>query len=143
MTRPEFHALRKGDAVPVFTFSVSADEVHAYLDATGGSAEVWGRAVPPLALAALTLAGLMDEIPLPAGAVHVSQELESVQAVEHGDMVEARLTIAQQSVRQGTNVVVFAIELWTDAGVALRGRTTVMAPLPSGNEGVLAAGPRA
>ncbi len=140
MTRPEFHALRRGDAVPVFTFSVSAEEVRAYLDATGGSADVWVHYVPPLALAALTLAGLMDEIPLPAGAVHVSQDLESVRAVKHGEPVEARLTIAQQSVRQGTNVVVFAIELRTASGAALQGRTTVMAPMQDTNEAAQSTG---
>jgi len=143
MTKPEFHALRRGHAVPVFMFSVSTEEVRAYLDATGASADVWVHYVPPLALGALTLAGLMDEIPLPAGAVHVSQELESMRAVKHGESIEARLTIAQQSVRQGTNVVVFAIELRTASGIALQGRTTVMAPIQDASESAQGVGPRA
>ena len=130
MTKPEFHALRRGDAIPPFSFRVSAADVRAYLDATGCNKHAWKHAVPPHALAALTLAGLMDEVPLPAGAVHTAQELESIRAVEHDEPIEAWLTIAQQSVRQGTNVVVFAIELRGDDGVALRGRTTVMAPAP-------------
>jgi hypothetical protein len=139
MVEPEFHALRRGNTLPVFEFCVSAAEVRDYLGAMGSDADVWCHAVPPLALAAHTLAGLMETVPLPAGAVHVAQELESVREVEHGALVEARLSIAQQSVRQGTNVVVFAIELRARDEVVLRGRTTVMAPNED-NEGVLAMG---
>jgi hypothetical protein len=87
--------------------------------------------VPPLALAALTLAGLMDQVPLPPGAVHVAQELESVAAVRHDETVEAQLSIAQQSVRQRTNVVVFALEVRREGRTVLRGRSTVMAPSPT------------
>jgi hypothetical protein len=86
--------------------------------------------VPPLALGALTLAGLMEEMPLPPGALHAGQEFEFLGAVVHGEAVEAQLSVAQQSERQGANIVVFASELRCGERVVLRGRTTVMAPLP-------------
>jgi hypothetical protein len=131
MTRPEFHALRRGEVLPPFSLCVSGEEVREYIEATGGDPAVWCHTVPPLALAALTLAGLMDQVPLPPGAVHVAQELESVAAVRHDETVEAQLSIAQQSVRQGTNVVVFALEVRREGRTVLRGRSTVMAPSPT------------
>ncbi len=132
MSHPiDFHALRRGDALPAITFSVSAEEARAYLDATGAAAEVWGDTVPPLALGALTLAGLMRKMPLPPGALHGGQEFEFLGAVAHGETVEAHLTVAQQSERQGTNIVVFASELQCGERVVVRGRTTVMAPAPA------------
>ena len=58
MTQPDFHEFRRGDAVPVFHFSVSAEEARAYLDATGDAhATLWTETVPPLAAGALLLAG--------------------------------------------------------------------------------------
>ncbi len=135
MTKPDFHLLRRGDALRPYSVQVTADEVRAYLAATGAGIGPWRANVPPLALEALLLAGLMDEVPLPDGAVHVAQEVESVAAVSHGEPVEARLTIAQQSVRQGTNVVVFASEVWSGDRIVMRGRSTVMAPMPALAEG--------
>jgi acyl dehydratase len=108
--------------------SVSADEARAYLEATGEPLEAWGDVVPPLALGALTLAGLLDEIPPPMGAVHTGQEYEFLGAVHYGAALEARLTVALQGERHGTNVVVFASELRCGERVVVRGRTVVVAP---------------
>jgi hypothetical protein len=125
----DFHSLRRGDVLPSFTFAVSSDEVRAYLAATGESDASWSTSVPPLALGALTLAGLMEEMPLPPGALHGGQEFEFLGTVAQGEQVEARLTVAQQSERAGTNIVVFASELRCGERVVQRGRATVMAPV--------------
>lgn len=130
----DFHALRRSDALPAITFTVSTEEARAYLDATGEAAEAWGEIVPPLALGALTLAGLMERMPLPPGALHGGQEFEFLGAVAHGEAIEAQLSVAQQSERQGTNIVVFASELHCGERVVVRGRTTVMAPVPAVSE---------
>jgi hypothetical protein len=119
---------------------VSAEEARAYLAATGEALETWGELVPPLALGALTLAGLMEAMPLPPGALHGSQEFDFLGAVAHGEAVEAQLTVAQQSVRQGTNIVVFASELRCGERVVQRGRATVVAPA-AGSGDAAAAGP--
>lgn len=126
----DFHSLRRGDALPALSFAVTRGDVRAYLAATGEGAEHWAAVVPPLALGALTLAGLMEEMPLPSGALHAGQEFEFLSPVTPGEPIEARLTVAQQSERQGANIVVFASELLCGARTVLRGRTTVMAPLP-------------
>ncbi len=125
----DFHALRRGDILPPIVFAATSEDVRAYLDATGESPALWGETVPPLALGALALAGLMAEMPLPPGALHAGQEFEFLGAVAHGQRVEARVTVAQQSERQGSNIVVFASELRCGERAVLRGRTTVMAPV--------------
>jgi hypothetical protein len=127
----DFYSLRRGDVLPSLTFAIGSEEVRAYLAATGEGSEVWEQVVPPLALGARTLAGLMEEMPLPPGALHGGQEFEFLGPVAHGEPVEARLTVAQQSERQGTSIVVFASELRCGERVVVRGRTTVMAPAAS------------
>ena len=130
MTAPDFHSLHRGDALPPFEVCITVEDIRAYLAATGEPADAWSRSVPPLALGALLLAGLMDEIPLPAGAVHIGQDFEFVSPLATGTPVTAQLSIAQQSVRQGSNIVVFGSEVRDGDRVVLRGRTTVMAPAP-------------
>src|SRR5437868_4664705 len=101
MTQPDFHDLRRGDQLPPFRIRVTAEDARAYLDATGDEHDaLWSKTVPPLAAGALLLAGLMDEVPLPAGAVHIGQDFEFVAPIAIGADIEARLNIAQQSVRQ-------------------------------------------
>lgn len=131
----DFHALRRGDALPPVRFAVSTEEARAYLAATGEAPETWTETVPPLALGALTLAGLMEAMPLPPGALHGGQEFEFLGAVAHRETVEAQLTVAQQSERQGTNIVVFASELRCGERLVQRGRATVMAPVAASPEG--------
>jgi acyl dehydratase len=131
----DFHSLRRGDALPPIRFSVTAEQARAYLEATGEHAGAWGDVVPPLALGALTLGGLMEAMPLPPGALHGGQEFEFLEAVRHDEPVEAQLSVAQQSERQGTNIVVFACELRCGDRIVVRGRTTVMAPAATSEAG--------
>lgn len=130
MSEPEYHALRRGDTLAPFEVCVSAAEARTYLTATGEVSGLWEHTVPPLALGALLLAGLMEQVPLPAGAVHTGQEFEFPSPLPVGVAVQAHLTITQQMVRQGANFVVFTSELLDGARVVLRGRTTIMAPVP-------------
>ncbi len=125
----DFHSLRRGDRLPPTLLSVGAAEVRAYLAATGEPEERWTAIAPPLALGAWAIAALLAEMPLPQGAVHSAQEFEFLAPVPIGSVVSVTLQVVQQSVRQGTNIVVFEAELGAGA-TALRGRATVAAPLP-------------
>lgn len=125
----DFYSLRRGDALPVLEFTVSEERARAYMDATGEAQEEWGELVPPLALGALTLAGLLNQVPPPAGAVHTGQEFEFLGTVPYEAPLEARLSVSSQAVRQGTNVVIFTSELRCFDRVVVRGRTMVVAPL--------------
>ncbi|MFN8584014.1 MAG: MaoC family dehydratase [Dehalococcoidia bacterium] len=131
----DFHALRRGDRLPPIAFTVTLEDVRAYLAATGEAAGTWSAHVPPLALGAYILAGLMEVMPLPPGALHAGQEFEFLDTVAQGEPLEAELTVAQQSERQGSDIVVFASELKAGERVVLRGRTTVMAPVATSEAG--------
>lgn len=133
MSQPDFHEFRRGDVLRPFTIRVRPDEARAYLDATGeteATAVLWEHTAPPLAVGALLLAGLMDEVPLPAGAVHIGQDFDFVHPVPLGADIEVRMAIAQQSVRGGQNIVVFGSELSYEGRLVMRGRTMVTAPAP-------------
>ena len=125
----DFHSLARGDALPPIALSVSADEARAYLDATGEAAERWTDAVPPLAQGAFILGALMEQMALPAGALHTGQEFAFLRAVAPGEPLEARIEVAQHSERRGSLIVAFDLELrGADGEPVLRGRSTVIAP---------------
>lgn len=123
----EFHDMRRGDAVPRYTFRAGTDERDAYLHATGESVDHWPEAMPPLALCALALGGLIDEVPLPDGAVHAGQELEFLRPVPLGAEVEANVTLVQRGDRRGTLVYVFDLDLRCAGEPVVHGRSTVIA----------------
>lgn len=132
-TALRFETLRRGDAIPPFHFAVSAAAVRDYLAATGERNPAWNHVVPPLALGAFALAGLMDVLPLPAGALHAGQEFEFLAPVPIDATVEAAIHLGQRTARRGSAIFVFAMDL-TRAGVTVaRGSATVVAPIGEGS----------
>lgn len=124
----DFFALQQGDVLPEFSLCVEASDVRAYLDATGEPAERWRESVPPLALGALALAGLLEEVPPPAGLVHTSQDFQFLESVPVGQVLTGRVTVAQRSKRRGMLFTTFAIELCSSTAVVLQGRASVLFP---------------
>src|SRR5665811_33197 len=97
----DFSTVTKGDVLPPFSFTVTEDGVRAYLDATGEAHEPWQGAVPPLAVGALALAGLMEEMPLAAGVMHTFQKLEFLGEVATDMPLTTHVTVTQRAVRAG------------------------------------------
>ena len=76
-TRIVFESLSRGDVLPVQPLTITADDVRAYLDATGEPAERWSDHVPPVMLSALMLATLLGQVVIPQGVMHTGQEHEA------------------------------------------------------------------
>jgi hypothetical protein len=125
-TKGEFATLERGYALPSFELVVNADDVALYLGATGEQNDLWDRYVPPLALGAFALGGLMDRFKVPGGLVHTGQEYDFIEPVPIGERVEVGIVVVSNSERRGARMVVFAIELRAHDAVVGRGRTTVM-----------------
>lgn len=129
----DFATLERGYELAPFEFRVSAAEVQAYLDATGEVNELWDHSVPPLALGALALGGLMARFETPPGLVHTGQEFDFTGDVAIDETVEVRIVVASGSERRGVLMVVFETEVQTADAQIGRGRTSVML-VPEGLE---------
>jgi acyl dehydratase len=129
VTGIDFRSLNRGDALPEFPIAMSAGEVRAYLDATGEQSPLWETHVPPLALGALALAGLMERVDVPTGIVHTRQELDFLRAVQIDEPLTVRITVASASERRGAVITAFESEVVDASGEAVGGgRATVMLP---------------
>ena len=131
MTQPaaakgEFSTLERGYALPPFELRIGAAEVEQYLEATGEQNDLWSECVPPLALGAFALGGLMDRFQAPLGLVHTGQEYEFTRSISIDEPVEVRIVVASSSDRRGARMVVFTTEFHVGASPVGSGRTTVL-----------------
>ena len=101
--------------------------MRAYLAAIGDEND-YGRTAPPLVLAALGLNALHEQITLPEGSLHTGQEVEHVGLARAGEILTLTGRIAQRSERQGFVISVIEFEVARADRVAIRARTTIMAP---------------
>ena len=128
-------ALEKGHQFSATSFVLDEEAVACYVEAVEDEAlprlaQAEGKAwVPPMAVAALTLRSLIEEMTLPAGSIHASQELEFVRAVEAGERITCRAWLSHRSQRGGWWVLAVEMEGADESGqTVLAGRLTVMVP---------------
>jgi len=128
-------ALERNHQFSATSFVLDEEAVARYVEAVEDEAllrlaQAEGKAwVPPMAVAALALRSLMEEMTLPAGSIHVSQELEFVRAVETGEQIGCRAWLSHRSQRAGWWVLAVEMEGADEsAQPVLAGRLTVMVP---------------
>lgn len=118
--------LSRGDELERFEVCLTSDDVAGYLAATGEVQAAWDEAVPPLAIGALALGGLMERTGIPEGLLHTGQEFSFLRPVRHGEAVEVWISVGSASERRGAMVIVFALELHAADEVVATGRTNII-----------------
>lgn len=125
--RSSISAFARGHEFAPAAFSLSPDDVAAYLRATGDMGD-YGETVPPLAVVALALRSLQEQLFLPEGSLHTGQEAEHLRPARAGEALTLSGRVAQRSERQGFVISVVELEAASAAGVCVRARSTIMAP---------------
>jgi acyl dehydratase len=139
MTKPNLPSLAdlpRGHDIPVATFRLGADDTRRYLEAVEDRTGAYGEGpdrptwVPPLAVAALALRAILEQVELPAGALHTGQEVEFRRPVPVGSLLRPRARVAQRSEMRGAviSVVEFDVAAEGSPDPAVVGRATVMMP---------------
>ena len=100
--------------------------VGAVADSTalpGGPGE--GKA-PPMAVAALGLRGVLDDLGIPSGALHAGQELSFSGPVDVDARLRCRATVARNSVRRGSRFVDIVLSVLDDEEAEVMSGTTTL-----------------
>jgi hypothetical protein len=136
VTRVSFESLQKGSTLPAFTVAPAAEDVTAYLEATGEPVERWleSSMVPPLMLVAWMIAGLMERIEIPDRLLHAGQEFEMRRALRQDEAVEIRFVVSSYALRQGAIMAAFGIEAYAGDELVATSRASVVVP-PSEDSG--------
>ena len=112
-------------------WTVNEDWLNAYLTSTADEIEIYQKfgIIPPLALAARALAGLLDKLDLPPGAVHGGQEFQGHRSAHLGEQVCIVADVARPSQRGHFRFIVAGITVRGRQGdLVLQGKTTVILP---------------
>jgi len=133
---PSLADLPRGRELPASGFRLPAEDTRRYLEAVEDGSDAYGHGpdgptwVPPVALAALALRAILEQVRLPAGALHTGQELEFRRPVPVGASLRSVARVAQRSEMRGAviSVIEFNVAEEGSSDPAVVGRATVMIP---------------
>ncbi|MFC2045150.1 MaoC family dehydratase N-terminal domain-containing protein [Chloroflexota bacterium] len=91
-----YDKLTVGYEFPRANYEMSLPVVSKYLEGVGIKSSQSVDFVPPLALAARTIAAMSESLVLPAGVIHASQDLEFHKLVPIGTKIECHSRVAQK-----------------------------------------------
>lgn len=120
--------MQTGDVLPAISLVITREDSLRYLAATGEDDAHWPGTVAPLALGALALAALMDEMPLPAGVFHSAQEFEFLEAVPFESTLDLLIAVERRAERGGAVYTTVGLELRLEDRMVCRGHATVVLP---------------
>ena len=127
----DIRSLEPGHALLDEALVISGDDAAAYRDAVGDDAPLYDtdEVVPTLAVAAAVMGAAMRAVELPAGAIHMGQELTFLQPVKPGASLRCSAAVVQNSLRRGTRLLVLGLNAWLEGGpvpaAVLEGRATI------------------
>ena len=130
----DYSKLVPGQKISDQTYVLDYDAVAQYVDAVGdrswpSSSDDGEALAPPMAVAALSLRGVVNDLAIPGGTLHAGQELEFGAAVPVGATLACRGTLAQNSVRGGWRFMVVQLEVEDgDGRVVMQGKSTIILP---------------
>ena len=111
------------------SWQVTEEWGRRYLEAVGDDRPEYLEAgiAPPLGLTAWALGSLLERMALPPGAIHSSQEFETLGPVQWGEAVSATASIDGPKRRGGLEFMTASYSLKAGSGRAvLKGRSTVL-----------------
>ena len=88
--------------------------------------------VPPMAVAALSIRGAVEDLRIPGGTLHAGQEIRFSQAVAVGTRLSCVATLTQNSVRGGWRFLIIDCSVTDDDTEVMSGKSTIMIPAGQG-----------
>ena len=133
----DYSTLAVGQEVSNRLISVDADTVAKYVgavaDATARPGGPGEAKAPPMAVAALGLRGVLDDLGIPSGALHAGQALRFSGPVDVDASLRCRATVARNSVRRSSRFVDLALSVWDEEDrEVMSGTTTLIMPGEAG-----------
>lgn len=126
----EYSTLAVGQEVSNRSVRVDADTVAKYVGAVGDATALPGgpgeAKAPPMAVAALGLRGVLDDLGIPGGALHAGQELRFSGPVDVDASLRCRATVARNSVRRSSRFVDIALSVRDEEDREVMSGTTTL-----------------
>ena len=130
----DYGELKPGTQVSSKVYELEPALVSDYVDAVqhqnGLLEDAQGRKlVPPMAVAALSIRGAVEDLRIPGGTLHAGQEIRFSRAVTVGTRLNCVATLAQNSVRGDWRFLVVDCRITEDDdSEVMTGKSTIMIP---------------
>lgn len=127
----EYHKLKEGYEFPPARQHFDLSMVAAYIKAVGETSRLYQgtELIPPMEIAASTMAVLSESISMPAGAIHVSQELEFLNTVSIKDTITSYARVNRNQKRGNMHILTIELNVLNqDKKAVLSGKTSFILP---------------
>jgi len=129
--------LETGYRFPPSSPHLDADAVAAYLAAVEDANRLYqdDNITPPLAIAACAMKALFDDIGLPAGTIHISQELEFTGVINTGESLTSQAIVKRRQTRGKLDMLTIGFEITNQQQrTVLTGETSLILPASEAGE---------
>ena len=128
----DYSLLKPGHSLTPRRVNLSQKAVTDYIQAVGDDSPLYTHhsLVPPSALVALGLKGIIGELSIPGGTIHAGQEVEFYRAVETDQELSCLAIIAQNAVRGQWRFLTIDFSLQDVEGrLVMKGKSTILLPV--------------
>jgi len=136
--RSSLASMEKGHEFAAVELELSPDWVREYVRSVedGAIGHIDSNAVPPMAIAALSIRALLERAALPPGAIHLGQELAFHRPARQGERLTATARLISRGERQGWALIGVEMNVADAAATpVLSGRATLTFPLSGEDRG--------
>lgn len=130
----DYSVLTAGQEISRKSYTMDERTVASYIDAVADEssdkiADGGNSIVPAMAIAAISLRGVIQDLEIPGGTLHAGQELEFTGIVPIGESLDCKATLLQNSIRKGWRFLVVRLEVADSSGrQVMNGKSTITLP---------------
>ena len=133
----DYAALAVGQEVSRQSYVLDKKSVALYMEAVQDNSSVdtlYGsdslkNLAPPMSVAALSLRGVVTDLKIPGGTLHVGQEMTYSKPVEVGEQLDCTAVLTSNNVRGDWRFMVVDLQVSDSTGeIVMGGKSTILLP---------------
>ena len=129
-----YSELEIGTIVSKQSYLLDRESVQKYIlaveDSTNSTVAESSNIAPPMSIAALSLRGVVNDLNIPGGTLHIGQELSFLKTVPVGMYLECEAVLSSNSVRGDFRFMVVDLSVRDDVKEhVMKGKSTIMLPV--------------
>ena len=129
-----YSELEIGTIVSKQSYVLDRESVQKYIlaveDSTFSTVAESSNIAPPMSIAALSLRGVVNDLNIPGGTLHIGQELSFLKTVPVGIYLECEAVLSSNSVRGDFRFMVVVLSVRDDVKEhVMKGKSTIMLPV--------------
>ena len=133
-----YSELEIGTIVSKQSYLLDRESVQKYIlaveDSTFSTVAESSNIAPPMSIAALSLRGVVNDLNIPGGTLHIGQELSFLKTVPVGMYLECEAVLSSNSVRGDFRFMVVDLSVRDDVkDHVMKGKSTIMLPVDISN----------